>query len=234
MATPHNEAKKGDIAKTVLMLGDPLRAKYLAETYLEDVVQFNAVRNMFGYTGTYKGKKISIMGSGMGMPSIGIYSYELFTQYDVENIIRIGSAGSMQKNVHIRDVIIAQGSCTDSNFAHQYELPGTFSAISSYSLLEKAVTLAKDKKINYHVGNVLASDIFYHADTTSVEKWSRMGVLAVEMESYALFATAAYLGKNALTLLTISDSLVNDEPETTAQEREKTFTAMMEVALEIA
>ena len=225
MATPHNEAKKGDIAKTVLMPGDPLRAKYLAETYLEDVVQFNAVRNMFGYTGTYKGKKISIMGSGMGMPSIGIYSYELFTQYDVENIIRIGSAGSMQKNVHIRDVIIAQGSCTDSNFAHQYELPGTFSAISSYSLLEKAVTLAKD---------VLASDIFYHADTTSVEKWSRMGVLAVEMESYALFATAAYLGKNALTLLTISDSLVNDEPETTAQEREKTFTAMMEVALEIA
>ena len=210
MATPHNEAKKGDIAKTVLMPGDPLRAKYLAETYLEDVVQFNAVRNMFGY------------------------SYELFTQYDVENIIRIGSAGSMQKDVHIRDVIIAQGSCTDSNFAHQYELPGTFSAISSYSLLEKAVTLAKEKKINYHVGNVLASDIFYHADTTSVEKWSRMGVLAVEMESYALFATAAYLGKNALTLLTISDSLVNDEPETTAEEREKTFTAMMEVALEIA
>lgn len=234
MATPHNEAKKGDIAKTVLMPGDPLRAKYLSETYLEDVVQFNAVRNMFGYTGTYKGKKISIMGSGMGMPSIGIYSYELFTQYDVENIIRIGSAGSMQKDVHIRDVIIAQGSCTDSHFAHQYELPGTFSAISSYSLLEKAVTLAKEKKINYHVGNVLASDIFYHADTTSVEKWSRMGVLAVEMESYALFATAAYLGKNALTLLTISDSLVNDEPETTAEEREKTFTAMMEVALEIA
>ena len=234
MATPHNEAKKGDIAKTVLMPGDPLRAKYLAETYLEDVVQFNAVRNMFGYTGTYKGKKISIMGSGMGMPSIGIYSYELFTQYDVENIIRIGSAGSMQKDVHIRDVIITQGSCTDSNFAHQYELPGTFSAISSYSLLEKAVTLAKEKKINYHVGNVLASDIFYHADTTSTEKWSRMGVLAVEMESYALFTTAAYLGKNALTLLTISDSLVNDEPETTAEEREKTFTAMMEVALEIA
>lgn len=234
MATPHNEAKKGDIAKTVLMPGDPLRAKYLAETYLEDVVQFNAVRNMFGYTGTYKGKKISIMGSGMGMPSIGIYSYELFTQYDVENIIRIGSAGSMQKDVHIRDVIIAQGSCTDSNFAYQYELPGTFSAISSYSLLEKAVTLAKEKKINYHVGNVLASDIFYHADTTSTEKWSRMGVLAVEMESYALFTTAAYLGKNALTLLTISDSLVNDEPETTAEEREKTFTAMMEVALEIA
>ena len=216
MATPHNQATKGEIAKTVLMPGDPLRAKFLAETYLENVKQFNTVRTMFG--------------SGMGMPSIGIYSYELFSQYDVENIIRIGSCGSFKENVHLRDIIIVQGCCTDSNFAHQYELPGTYSAISSYALLERAV---KEKDVVYHVGNVLASDIFYHADQGSVEKWASMGCLGVEMESYALFATAAYLNKRALTLLTVSDSLVSNE-ETSPEEREKTFTAMMEIALEIA
>ena len=145
MSTPHNQANKGDIAKTVLMPGDPLRAKYLAETYLENVKQFNATRSMFGYTGTYKGKEVSIMGSGMGMPSIGIYSYELFHFYDVENIIRIGSCGSFKEDVHLRDIIIVQGACTDSNYAHQYELPGTYSAISDYSLLEKAVEKAKEK-----------------------------------------------------------------------------------------
>lgn len=233
MATPHNQAETGQIAKTVLMPGDPLRAKFLAETYLKDVKQFNSVRNMFGYTGTYKGKEVSIMGSGMGMPSMGIYSYELFSQYGVESIIRIGSCGSFKEDVHLRDVIIVQGCCTDSNFAHQYELPGTYSAISNFDLLAQAVTLAKEKGVNYHVGNVLASDIFYHADQGSVEKWASMGCLGVEMESYALFATAAYLNKKALTLLTVSDSLVSHE-ETTADEREKTFTAMMEIALEIA
>ena len=233
MSTPHNQASLGEIAKTVLMPGDPLRAKYLAENYLEDVKQFNTVRNMFGYTGTYQGKQVSIMGSGMGMPSIGIYCHELFSQYGVEAIIRIGSCGSMQKDVHLRDVIIVQGACTDSNFAHQYELPGTYSAISAYSLLEQAVVKAKEKGITYHVGNVLASDVFYHADQGTTEKWASMGCLGVEMESYALFATAAYLGKKALTLLTVSDSLVTQE-ETTPEEREKTFTAMMEVALEIA
>lgn len=233
MSTPHNQAKQGDIAKTVLMPGDPLRAKYLAETYLEDVVQFNAVRNMFGFTGTYKGKRVSIMGSGMGQPSIGIYSHELYSQYGVEAIIRIGSCGALQENVHLRDIIIAQGSCTDSNFAHQYQLPGTFSAISSYDLLEKAVHTAKEKGVTYHVGNVMASDLFYHADEGYAQKWASMGCLGLEMESYALFATAAYLHKKALTLLTVSDSLVTNE-ETTAEEREKTFTAMMEIALEIA
>lgn len=233
MATPHNEAIAGEIAKTVLMPGDPLRAKFLAMTYLEDVKQFNNVRNMFGYTGKYKGKEVSIMGSGMGMPSIGIYSHELYSQYGVENIIRIGSCGSFKENVHLRDIIIVQGCCTDSNFAHQYELPGIYSAISDYDLLEKAVTLAKKKNINYHVGNILSSDIFYHADKGSPEKWASMGCLGVEMESYALFATAAYLNKRALTLLTVSDSLVSNE-ETTPEEREKTFTAMMEIALEIA
>ncbi|BBH25809.1 purine nucleoside phosphorylase DeoD-type [Intestinibaculum porci] len=234
MSTPHNEAKKGDFAKTVLMPGDPLRAKYLAEHYLENVRQVNGVRGMLGFTGTYKGKEVSIMGSGMGMPSIGIYSYELYTEYDVENIIRIGSAGSIHKDVHIRDVIIAQGASTDSNFAHQYELPGTFSALSSYELLEKAVNCAKAKNVHYHVGNILSSDLFYHADVETNKRWQNMGLLGVEMESYALFCTAAYLGKKALTLLTVSDSLVNDEPDTTAEEREKTFTDMMEIALEIA
>lgn len=233
MSTPHNQASTGEIAETVLMPGDPLRAKFLAETYLQNVRQFNSVRNMFGYTGTYKGKEVSIMGSGMGMPSIGIYSYELFSQYGVENIIRIGSCGSFKKEVHLRDIILVQGCCTDSNFGHQYGLPGIYSAISDYSLLEKAVNIAKEKDVNYHVGNILSSDIFYHANQGTVEKWASMGCLGVEMESYALFATAAYLNKKALTLLTVSDSLVSNE-ETSADEREKTFTAMMEIALEIA
>lgn len=232
MSTPHNEAQVGEIAKTVLMPGDPLRAKFLAETYLEDVQQFNAVRNMFGYTGTYHGKRISIMGSGMGMPSIGIYSHELYEHYGVEKIIRIGSCGALKENVHLRDIIIVQGACTDSRFAHQYELPGTYSAISSYDLLEKAVLKAKEKAVTYHVGNVISSDLFYHADQNSDKKWARMGCLGVEMESYALFATAAYFSKKALTLLTVSDSLVTHEV-TTSEEREKTFTAMMEIALEI-
>lgn len=233
MSTPHNEARIGEIAKTVLMPGDPLRAQFLAQTYLEDVHQFNAVRNMFGFTGTYKGKKVSIMGSGMGMPSIGIYCHELYSQYGVETIIRIGSCGALQKDIHLRDIIIAQGACTDSRFAHQFELPGTFSAISSYHLLEKAVNKAKEKDVVYHVGNIISSDIFYHFDEGSSEKWASMGCLGVEMESYALFATAAYFHKNAITLLTVSDSLVTNEI-TSAEEREKTFTAMMEIALEIA
>ena len=233
MSTPHNEASVGEIAKTVLMPGDPLRAKFLADTYLTEVKQFNSVRNMLGYTGNYKGKKVSIMGSGMGQPSIGIYSHELFSQYGVEAIIRIGSCGALIENVHLRDVIIAQGACTDSNFAHQFELPGTYSAISSYDLLEKAVAHAKEKNVNYHVGNIIASDIFYHFNQGTTQKWASMGCLGVEMESYALFATPARLGKKALTLLTVSDSLVTDE-QTTPEEREKTFTAMMEIALEIA
>lgn len=232
MSTPHNQANKGDIAKTVLMPGDPLRAKYLAETYLENVRQFNATRNMFGYTGTYKGKEVSIMGSGMGMPSIGIYSYELYHFYDVENIIRIGSCGGYTKDLHLRDIVIVQGACTDSHYAYQYELPGTYSAISDYGLLEKAVHLAREKKVPFHVGNILSSDVFYHASDQS-DKWIKMGCLAVEMESYALFCNAAYAHKKALTLLTVSDSLVLKE-ETTPQEREQTFTAMMEIALELA
>lgn len=233
MTTAHNEAKFGEIAPTVLMPGDPLRAKFLAETYLENVVQFNTVRNMLGYTGEYKGKKVSVMGSGMGMPSIGIYSHELFSFYGVQKIIRIGSCGALNKDVHLRDIIIAQGSCTDSNFASQFELPGTFSALSDYHLLEAAVKEAKKLGVTYHVGNVVASDFFYHADEGSADKWGRMGCLGVEMESYALFCNAAYHHKQALTLLTVSDHLFLKE-ETTALEREKTFTDMMKIALEIA
>lgn len=233
MSTPHNEANLGDIAKVVLMPGDPLRAKFLAETYLENVVCFNGVRNMLGYTGEYKGKKVSIMGSGMGMPSMGIYCYELYQIYGVESIIRIGSCGALKENVHLRDVIIAQGACTDSNFASQFELNGTYSAISSYDLLEKAVSYTKKKNIPYHVGNIMSSDFFYKMNGKTNSDWAMMGCLGVEMESYALFATAAYLNKKALTLLTVSDSLVSKE-ETSAMERERTFTQMMEAALEVA
>ena len=228
----HCNAKKEDIAKTVLMPGDPLRAKYIAENFLENARLVNTVRNMLAYTGTYKGKEITVFSHGMGIASMGIYCFELYKFYDVENIIRIGSCGSFKEDVRLRDIIIVQGACTDSNYAHQYELPGTYSAISDYSLLEKAVEKAKEKNLTYHVGNVLSSDLFYHADNKA-DKWIKMGCLATEMESYALFANAAYAGKKALTLLTVSDSLVTNE-ETTAEEREKTFTAMMEVALEIA
>ena len=177
MSTPHNQAQMGEIAETVLMPGDPLRAKFLAETYLEDVKVFNTVRNMLGYTGYYHGKKVSIMGSGMGMPSIGIYAYELYNFYDVKKIIRIGSCGAIQKDVHLRDIVIAQGACTDSRFAHQFELPGTFSAISSYALLEKAVEKAKEKNLTYHVGNIVSSDIFYHADKDSAKQMGVNGML---------------------------------------------------------
>lgn len=233
MSTPHNNALEGQIAKTVLMPGDPLRAKYIAETFLDNPVQFNNVRNMFGYTGTYKGKQVSVMGSGMGMPSIGIYSYELYKFYGVETIIRIGSCGSYQENVKVRDVIIAQNACTDSNWGAQYNLGGTFSAGSTYQLIEDAVKVCKEKGVNYHVGSILSADVFYGVDGEGWKKWAQMGVLGVEMESYALFCNAAYLGKKAACLLTVSDSFVSDEI-TTAEERQNTFTQMMEVALEIA
>ena len=230
--TPHNEGKIGDFAKTVLMPGDPLRAKFIAEHYLENVRQVNGVRNMFGYTGTYKGKEVTVMGSGMGMPSIGIYSYELFSLYGVENIIRIGSCGSYQPDIDLYDIIICQGSCTDSNFASQYHLNGTFSALGSYELVEKAVNAANEKGARYHVGNIMSSDIFYGADKDAWIKWANMGVLGVEMESYALYCNAAYLHKKALTILTVSDSFTSHK-ETTAQERQNSFTQMMEIALEL-
>ena len=232
MSTPHNAGNKGDFAKTVLMPGDPLRAKYIAEHYLEDVKEVTTVRNMFGYTGTYKGKSVSVMGSGMGMPSIGIYCHELFNFYDVDNIIRIGSAGSMQPDVKCRDIIIAQGVSTNSNWAVQYNLPGTFSPLSDFELVYKAVQNAEKLGLNYKVGNVLSSDHFYNADSTTNERWAKMGILCAEMESAALLMEAAYAHKKALSLLTISDEMLTGI-ELTAEERQTTFNDMMELALSL-
>ncbi len=234
MSTPHIEANKGDFARTVLMPGDPLRAKFIAETYLENAVLVNNVRGVNGYTGFYKGKKVSVMASGMGQPSIGIYSYELFKFYDVEQIIRIGSCGSYDKDLHIKDLIIAMGACTNGNYAMQYKLPGTFAPIADFELVKNAVKLCEEKGVNYKVGNILSSDTFYDDSNPGME-WAKMGVLGVEMESAALYCNAARLGKKALCICTVSDSIVNkDEKETTPQERERTFTTMMEIALELA
>ena len=233
MATPHNEAKLGDIAETVLMPGDPLRAKVVAEKYLENAVCFNKVRNMFGYTGTYKGKRVSVMGSGMGMPSIGIYSYELYNFYGVENIIRIVSVGAFGDDMKLGDLIIAMGASTNSNYASQYNLPGTIAPIADYGLLSKAVAAADAKKLRYYVGNVLSSDIFYNDDSTVNERWKRMGVLGVEMESAALYLNAARAGKKALGIFTVSDHVFSHE-EMSAEMRMNSFTDMMEVALETA
>ena len=232
MSTPHNSANKGDIAKKVLMPGDPLRAKYIAEEYLTDVKQFNAVRNMFGYTGKYKGREISVMGGGMGMPSIGIYSYELYNFYDVDTIIRIGSAGGIADDVKMRDLVIAMGASTNSNYAAQYNLPGTIAPIADFGLLRKAVETAERKNINVKVGNVLSSDIFYNADPTFNDRWKKMGILCVEMEAVALYLNAIAAGKKALCMLTISDHLYTGEG-LTAEERQTSFHEMMEVALEV-
>ena len=231
--TPHITAKEGDFARTVLMPGDPLRAKYIAENFLTDAVLVNNVRGVNGYTGMYNGKRVSVMASGMGMPSMGIYSYELFKFYDVDNIIRIGTAGSLQPDLKIRDLAIAMGACTDSNYAAQYELPGTFAPIASFDLLRKAVDQAeKMGNVGYKVGNVASSDVFY-SERPTMEAWQKMGVLAVEMETAALYMNAARTGKNALTICTISDSLVTGAV-TTSEERQTSFADMMKVALEIA
>ena len=232
MPTPHISAQKGEIAKTVLMPGDPLRAKFIAENYLDNVKCYNTVRNMLGFTGTYKGKEISVQGSGMGIPSIGIYSYELFSEYDVDNIIRIGSAGAIDDKVNLRDIVIGIGACTNSNFVSQYNLPGSFAPIASYSLVEKAVAQAKTLGVKYWVGNILSSDTFYDDDKEFLKKWAKMGVLAVEMEAAGLYMNASRLGKNALAIATISDCPLRGE-FTTSQEREQTFTQMMEIALNI-
>ena len=229
--TPHISAKKEDFAETVLMPGDPLRAKYIAEHYLDNPVLVNNVRGVQGYTGYYHGKRISVMASGMGNPSIGIYSYELFNFYDVKNIIRIGSAGSINKDLKLRELVFAQGSCSDSNFALQFRMPGTYAPIASYELLEKAVETAKKMNLNFKVGNVLSSDVFYD-DSNSTLEWGKLGVLAVEMESTALYLNAARAGKNALCICTISDHLLNGEA-LSAEERQTSFDEMMKLALEI-
>ena len=232
MSTPHNAANSGDIAQTVLLPGDPLRAKVISERFLKDAVQFNSVRNMYGFTGTYEGKRVSVMGTGMGMPSIGIYASELVKFYDVKNLIRIGSCGAITDKIKIGSIIMAQGACTDSNFAHQYDLPGTYSAIASYDLLSKAVESARSRKYDFEVGNIVSTDIFYN-ETEEWKKWAKMGCLANEMESYALYCIAARAGVNALALFTVSDSLVTGEA-TSAAERENNFTGMMQIALDVA
>ena len=232
MSTPHNAAKPGDFAKTVLMPGDPLRAKFIADTFLEDAKLVNNVRGIHGYTGSYRGTPVSVMASGMGMPSIGIYSYELYSHYGVENILRIGSAGAISSKLKLRDVVAAQGACTNSNFAHQYGLPGPFAPIADYTLLETAVAVSRELGVEMPVGNVLSSDTFYDASGSTM-KWAEMGVLAVEMEAAGLYMTAAKLGKRALAICSISDSIVTGE-ELPAEERQTTFTAMMKIALETA
>jgi len=231
--TPHISAKMGEIAKTVLMPGDPLRAKFIAENFLESPKLVNNVRGVQGHTGLWKGVPVTVMASGMGMPSIGIYSWELYSFYGVENIIRVGSAGGFQDDLKLMDIVCGVGACTDSNFAHQFGLKGTFAPIADFTLLSEAVSAAKELDVTLHCGNLLSSDDFYSDGSDSHDPWKKMGVLAVEMESAALYMTAARLGKRALTICTISDHVYRPEA-LTSDEREQTFTKMMEIALNTA
>ncbi len=232
MDTPHINTGGNKIAESILLPGDPLRCKFIAENYLTDVVQFNSVRNMFGFTGKYKGKEVSVMGTGMGMPSIGIYSYELITKFGVKNLIRIGSCGAIQENLNLYDIVIGQGASTNSNFASQYGLPGTFAPIASYDLLSKAVESANKLGIHVNVGNILSSDIFYDDNNDSYLLWKKMGILAIEMEAAALYMNAARLGVKALCILTVSDNIITRD-ETTAEERQTAFNKMMELSLDV-
>ena len=230
--TPHIGAKYGEIAKTVIMAGDPLRAKFMAENFLESPVLINNIRSMLGYTGTYKGKQVTVMGHGMGIPSIGIYSYELFNFYDVDQIIRVGSAGSIREDLHIGDLVIAMGACHNSRYQDQYELPGTYAPIASFDLVRGAADACEKFGYNYRVGNVFSSDTFY-TENAHNDAWIKMGVLAVEMEAPSLYMNAARAGKKALVICTISDHIITGEV-TTAEERQTSFTHMMDVAFSLA
>lgn len=232
--TPHISAQKDQIAKTVIMPGDPLRARFIAENFLQDAVLINSVRNMFGYTGLYKNTPVTVMGSGMGMPSIGIYSYELYNFYDVENIIRIGSIGALQEKLKLKDIIVAVGSCTDSNYAENFGLPGTFAPICSPKLYDIAVLSAKENGIDVKCGNVLSSDCFYSENAAQKNLlWKNMGVLGIEMESAALYMNAAKSGRNALCICSVSDNVITGE-ELNSDDRERSFVDMMKLALEIS
>lgn len=231
--TPHIQAKPEDFAKTVLMPGDPLRSRYIAENFLESAVQVNNVRGVEGYTGTYRGVRVSVMASGMGMPSIGIYSNELYRFFGVENIIRIGSAGALAQHVKLRDLILGMGACTDSAYAAQFAFPGTYAPICSYSLLQTAAAICKARALPTHIGNIVSSDAFYNARENANEAYRRMGVLAVEMEAAALYMNAAYTQKRALAICTISDHIFTGEA-LDAQARQTTFSDMIEVALDTA
>lgn len=231
--TPHINAKPEDFAKTVIMPGDPLRAKMTAEKYLDDAVLINEVRGMLAYTGMYKGKRVTVMASGMGMPSMGIYSYELYNIFGVENIIRTGSTGTLVDGIKVRDIIIAMSACTNSSFANQYRLPGNYSPTANFDLLETAVRVTKESGAVYHVGPILTSDHFYNDDENALKSWARMGVLCTEMETAALYMNAARAGKRALSVLTVADHIFTGEI-TTSEERQNTFTQMMEIALNTA
>lgn len=232
--TPHISAKKEDIAKTVLMPGDPLRAKFIAETFLESPVLVNNVRGVQGHTGTWKGVPVTVMASGMGIPAIGIYSWELYNFYDVDNIIRIGSAGAMRDDLKLMDIVAGQGACTDSNFAHQFEINGTFAPIADYTLLSNCVEAAKEKGIDMKVGNILSSDNFYSpSNCDDSTKWRDMGVMAVEMEAAGLYMNAARAGKRALCICTISDHLYRSEA-LSSEQRQLSLTQMIEIALDTA
>ena len=237
--TPHINATPADFARTVLMPGDPKRAAFIAKNFLTDARLVNDVRGVQGYTGTYKGVPVSVMASGMGMPSIGIYSYELFNFFGVENILRVGSAGGLTDRVRVRDIVLGMGACTNSHFADQYHLPGTFAPIAGYPLLKTCADLAEEMGLSYQVGNLLSSDTFYNDEEgvpealRSTPAWRKMGVLAVEMEAAGLYMNAARAGKNALAICTVSDHLLTGEA-TSAEERQNSFTEMMTLALETA
>ena len=232
MAVPtmHIAAKADEIAKTVLMPGDPLRSEFIAKNYLENARLVNDIRGVHGYTGTYKGKPVTVMASGMGQPSIGIYAYELFKFYDVDAIIRVGSCGAFHPDLHVRDIVIAMGACTNGNFATQFGMPGTFAPIADFDLVRRAADLCEAKGVNYKVGNIFSSDMFYNAAGNDTE-WAKMGVLGVEMESAALYCNAAWTGKKALCICTVSDNFLCPEENATAEERQNSFTDMMEIAL---
>lgn len=232
--TPHINAKKEDIAKTVLMPGDPLRAKFIAENFLTDPVLVNNVRGVQGHTGTWKGVPVTVMASGMGIPAIGIYSWELFNFYDVDNIIRIGSAGALRDDLQLMDIVAGQGACTNSNYINQFGLSGGFAPIADYTLLSAAVEAAREHGVEMKVGNILSSDNFYAAEGCGRnDQWKRMGVMAVEMEAAGLYANAAYAGKRALCICTISDHIYRPEA-LPAEKRQTAFTQMMEIALDTA
>ena len=232
--TPHIAARKEDIAKTVLMLGDPLRAKFIAENFLTDPVLVNNVRGVQGHTGTWKGVPVTVMASGMGMPAIGIYSWELFNFYDVDNIIRIGSAGALSDELKLMDIVAGQGACTNSHYGDQFGLPGTFAPVADFALLSAAVEAGREHGVEIKVGNILSSDNFYYAEGSNYsDLWKRMGVLAVEMEAAALYMNAAYAGKRGLCLCTVSDHLYRDEA-LSPEDRQNSFTQMMEIALDTA
>ena len=237
--TPHINATPDDFARTVLMPGDPLRAKFIAENFLTDARLVNNVRGIQGYTGYYEGARVSVMASGMGMPSIGIYSYELFNFFGVDHIMRIGSAGAINRDIHVRDIVMGMGACTNSRYASQYHLPGTFAPIASYKMLRTCVAEADKMGVRYHVGNILSSDTFYTDESAlpegmrSTPSWAEMGVMAIEMEAAALYMNAAKAKKDALAICTISDHILTGEV-TTAEERQNSFTDMMELALRTA